>query len=362
MFKNLDHLRAISALLVFFSHIFQIFWLSIIGTGTWQHTTVHFLSESAVFVFFVLSGYVIAKSLSKNIKRNNGHLIISEYFVNRFSRIYPPFLFSVFIAITVYCLVLLFKLPGSNQPLGVPQDIYHAREYITIGTHELLSALILNNGLLEINGPLWSLYIEVRMYVLAGLFAMLFVIGRTISLFKKIMWLSLLFIFAMWLFPTLASLFYPFWWLTGVLYFYYTELRPSQTKLILSLITVLIALVLLNKVQMYSTVIQYSVICILFYFAISLRARESKILSHVSSFSYTLYVVHFPLGLLCYAIFSYYFYVSVPSLLDRGVASLISIFFILVLVKTFGIYVENIIFFQRHLSIAFKKIWARYST
>lgn len=361
MFKNLDHLRAVSALLVFFSHIFQIFWLSIIGIGTWQHTAVHVLSESAVFVFFVLSGYVITKSLNKNIKRNNGHLIISEYFVNRFSRIYPPFLFSVFIAITVFYLVLLFELPGSNQRLGVAQDIYRTREYITIGARELFSALILNNGLLEINGPLWSLYIEVRMYLLAGLAAIMLVIGRTMSPLKKFVWLSLLFILARWLFPTIESLYYPFWWLTGVLYFYYMELRPSKTKLILSLITVLIVLVLLNKVQMYSTAIEYLVICTLFYFAISLRARESKILSHISSFSYTLYVVHFPLALLCYAIFADYFSVSVPSLLDRGAASLISILFILVLAKTFGVYVENVLYFQRHVLVVFKKFRARYS-
>lgn len=353
---NLDHLRAISALLVFFSHVFQIFWLPIFGMDTWPHNVVHIISESAVLVFFVLSGYVISTSLSKNINRNGGRLKISEYCVNRISRIYPPFLFSIVIASLVFTIVKLFGLPGSAWSLTTSQDIYHAREYITLNISELLTALVLYKGLLEINGPLWSLYIEVKMYLFAGLATVIFFTGIN-SVLYKFLFLCILLIFIKMTFPLLEHLYYPIWWFIGVL-FYITENYFSKVGSLVCFLVTLLLLAFINNERIYSTIFQLIIICSLFATALVYRLPENRTLINISSFSYTLYVSHFPLLLLAYSMFSFCIQLIGQSLVVRAIFSLLATYLILILARRFAVYVEDVAFFQRNVSLIIRKVLA----
>lgn len=350
---NLDYLRAIAALVVFFSHALQIFWLPVVGLGSFLHHFCHTLSESAVLVFFVLSGYVITFSMNKNIYRNNGSLISSEYFLHRFARVYPPLLLSIFVSIAVFLMLQLFNLPGYEAPLGLPRDIYHAREYLRISVFEVATALAMYGGLLEINGPLWSLYIEIRMYLLAGLFAMVFFSGN--NLFKKFVLFLTLCIFIKLVFSSVASLYYPCWWLLGTLiYVVKREAFKFQSALFFGLLFAV--LVLTNKASITSTTLNFIVICTIFICAFRYPLSENRLLINTASLSYTLYVLHFPLLLLGYSLFSYFYQMAEPSLLVRIMSSVSMTGLTYIIVFRLAPYVENVHWYQRVILSNIRKI------
>jgi len=164
-FEYLGAIRGVAAFVVFLAHIVQVFWLRVWGLGSWQHSISSDASYYSVIVFFILSGFLITHSIEVNAARN-GILNLTEFFVARFSRLYPPFLFSIAISLLVYACLELFKLPGRTSPMILPGDVYTAREIVQLPLRELLSALLMRDGLAEINGPLWSLYMEAKLYVL----------------------------------------------------------------------------------------------------------------------------------------------------------------------------------------------------
>jgi peptidoglycan/LPS O-acetylase OafA/YrhL len=138
-----------------------------VGLDTPLHRVSSVASEYAVVVFFILSGYLITHSLEANIRRN-GYLDLREYLAARLARLYPPFLLAIAISISIYMAMNAFNLPGRGSPLSLPGDLYAARDIVHLGRSEVLNALLMLRGLLDINGPLWSLYIEAKLYVLAA--------------------------------------------------------------------------------------------------------------------------------------------------------------------------------------------------
>jgi peptidoglycan/LPS O-acetylase OafA/YrhL len=109
-FDNLAGIRGLAAAVVLVSHVVQLHFLRFIGLGTPLHHVSSFLSEYAVVVFFILSGYLIAHTLEANIERN-GSLRLDMFFAARFARLYPPLLFAVTSSLWIFmsCLVVLAR-------------------------------------------------------------------------------------------------------------------------------------------------------------------------------------------------------------------------------------------------------------
>jgi len=147
---------------------------------------------------------------------------------------------------------------------------------------------------------------------------------------------------------------YPFWWLIGTL-FYLTEKDFSKIKRLFSISTALIILVLINREHIYPTFFQSITICSLFACALVYRLPENRVLINISSFSYTLYVLHFPLLLLAYSTFSFSINFTGPSLIARAGFSLLATYFILSIVQKLAVYAENVNFFQRRMSRIIRK-------
>ena len=164
-FEHLAGARGIAAAVVCLSHVIQIQFLRFTGLGTSLHKTSSIASEYAVLVFFVLSGYLITHALETNIQKN-GYLRLNRFIAARVARIYPPFLFAVLISVVIFMILDGFNLPGRESPFGAPSDLYAARDRINLSASEVKDALLMKQGMLEINGPLWSLYIEVKLYIL----------------------------------------------------------------------------------------------------------------------------------------------------------------------------------------------------
>lgn len=112
---TLESFRAISAFTVMLAHCYIIF-ISKRYPDIYPLAASH--AQSSVMVFFVLSGFLIGLSVKNNLSRNEGAFNIKEYADARFFRIYPPLIFSLFLATFLSLLsIYLFSMPD-GKPLS----------------------------------------------------------------------------------------------------------------------------------------------------------------------------------------------------------------------------------------------------
>lgn len=102
---GLDHLRALAITLVFFYH-YRIF-----AHPAWVDSSASF-SWTGVDLFFVLSGYLIAGQLFKQLADKNT-IAVKEFFIKRFFRIIPPYL----VIVALYFCIPVFREKESLPPL-----------------------------------------------------------------------------------------------------------------------------------------------------------------------------------------------------------------------------------------------------
>src|SRR5215475_7443452 len=119
---RLESLRGVAAVSVVGYHVTAIYW-DIIATGL-----------IAVVMFFVLSGFVLARSLQQNPSP-------AAFFRSRFFRLFPP------AAATVLLLTALYWLFGFWVGFRGEFDPFNV----------LLNALMIES---DINGVMWSMTVE----------------------------------------------------------------------------------------------------------------------------------------------------------------------------------------------------------
>lgn len=90
---GLDHLRALAILLVLLYH-YRAFkhpvWIETVGKFGW----------TGVDLFFVLSGFLISGQLFREMK-DQGSISLKTFYIKRFFRIIPSYLFTVFLYFTI---------------------------------------------------------------------------------------------------------------------------------------------------------------------------------------------------------------------------------------------------------------------
>jgi peptidoglycan/LPS O-acetylase OafA/YrhL len=164
---NLDLLRSVAVLFVLFDHMIKF-----LGFESNSILDINWLGRLGVAFFFVHTSLVLMLSLERTGLK--GWRMPVNFYVRRFFRLFP-----------LSCLVVLFIwMTGIPQARIHPHVIYGAR--ITTGV--LLSNLTLTqnfHGGVDILGQLWSLPIELDMYLLLPL---LFVIARRWP--RRFVWLS----------------------------------------------------------------------------------------------------------------------------------------------------------------------------
>lgn len=144
---ELEALRGGAALYVFFHH--TLFSFGLIQKNSFLGIMFSF-GQEAVMVFFLLSGYVIAMSMSKR------HYGFTEYFKHRFLRIYPIVLIALLVAFIGVVLAgdkLYIRAYDFFINLFMLQDI------------SFLKPGVFANPLFG-NSPLWSLSYEWWFYML----------------------------------------------------------------------------------------------------------------------------------------------------------------------------------------------------
>lgn len=155
-FPVLDTLRAVGALAVFTTH--AAFWSgTYTGHGVWG--TLLARLDVGVAVFFVLSGFLLARPHLARAAAGRSSPSLGNYYWKRFLRIYPLYVVTVLVAL---------GLIRSNSALGL---------------RDWLVTLLLGNTFVDDTLPaglthMWSLAVEVSFYLVLPLL-MLLVVGRT---------------------------------------------------------------------------------------------------------------------------------------------------------------------------------------
>jgi len=183
---KLDALRGLAAQPVVLSHA------AILVDPKSSHVILGWASLLAVIFFFILSGYVIVGGLHQSLSRT-GSIDLKDFFVKRLARIYPPYLF------TIIAVVIFSTLPHrATSPIHMglypwtPGALIRALTFAFHGTDPIVIA------------PVWSLRLEVCLYVISGLlFAALaanglirMILAIGVAVFSTIFFFSLAFAFA----------------------------------------------------------------------------------------------------------------------------------------------------------------------
>jgi peptidoglycan/LPS O-acetylase OafA/YrhL len=139
---NLDLLRAVAVLLVYYGHLHAVLYSRSYAS----------LGRFGVILFFVHTSFVLMASLQRLDLPHKSHRSLAfAFWIRRFFRIYP-------LAILFVVLVPLFHIPSDPAKL-----------YVWIGLKDFISNLALVQNLTystDILSPLWSLPLEVQMYLL----------------------------------------------------------------------------------------------------------------------------------------------------------------------------------------------------
>lgn len=227
-FALLDILRFLSALGVMFHHTFLFHY-----------------GKLGVYLFFIISGFVIYFSLQKGLK---------EYIFGRFLRLYP--IFWVCATIT-FVTTLIYN-----------SNVIALKDY-------LIGLLMFNNGRMDtmIDGSYWTLTFELLFYAYIGTFVWLF--GKKKLEWFYIIWLLISF-FAFYfkidqhiVMKLLSIRFAPYFVFGGMLALMYENFSVSGLKIKLLQITTLISAALLP-----------------IYISISLRAQKGSITNFTGSFTF----------------------------------------------------------------------------
>jgi peptidoglycan/LPS O-acetylase OafA/YrhL len=146
---NLDLLRAIALIAVVSVHVLG--FLSVIPPGS----PLLRMGRFAVLLFFVHTSLVLTQSLARRYRGERWSDLLGHFLVRRCFRIYP---LSILLVLTVFT----FKIPAAD--IGV-----WSIHYVDLGVRGLLANLLLVQNLTytpSIAGQLWSLPLEMQMYVL----------------------------------------------------------------------------------------------------------------------------------------------------------------------------------------------------
>jgi peptidoglycan/LPS O-acetylase OafA/YrhL len=314
----------------------------------------------AVMVFFVLSGFLIGKSVCNNISKNS-IFSLKQYAKDRAVRIYPPLIVSL-VLVVLLSLVAPYVFPSGTNSLLAIHGVEFVRTEFVSHPSDMWGALAFLNGFLtetpSANSPLWSLSIEVWYYVIiASVF--LWPSRKVIS--SLILGLAIFVTYKNTLFFTLAPV-----WFSGFGLAMIHQRREQMNNLVFGTLFViasfaLVAVVVLalfdnptgNAVD-YATLNPFRVLSGLWFacfLALIMGGCTSfpQFFYQHACYSYTLYVIHFPILLFVLGGAQELIY---NSLLNAALFSILAIVFCLAASWFLSGWIENKRFISNLLSSA----------
>jgi len=149
--NSLDGLRGFAVLIVFLSHT------SSNGFGLFPFIDFSGAGKSGVFLFFVLSSFLLTLPFLKKGDAAINKEFLLNYSFRRFFRVYP--LYILYLLLAFVTSVTLWKIFKLAQPVGIP---------FTLSFKEFLEHLALIQG----KGVTWSILVEFRYYFILPVLAL----------------------------------------------------------------------------------------------------------------------------------------------------------------------------------------------
>lgn len=302
----LDLVRGLAALAVFIGHLRIICFRDVpVGTLNTLGKGVFFMTgfmHISVILFFVLSGFLIIKSIHESVLRNSWNT--SSYAQNRLFRLW---------VVLIPCLILglIFDKAGLAY---FGDSLFYSNQWKYFLGQDLankLSAPIFFGNLfflqktlfptLGSNGALWSLANEFWYYVTFPLlyFAILnrYALKYRILLFAAAV-LVLVFV------GFQITITFPIWLTGGLSYIIARKVKPEYLKnklLLVSVVLIFLVAVLMTRIKLYPELFNNYTVGVLFALTIpflinvEMKSRLIKAIStYLSNISYTLYLAHLP--------------------------------------------------------------------
>jgi peptidoglycan/LPS O-acetylase OafA/YrhL len=165
-FENLDGLRFLCFLSVFFFHSFHTEYKHILENKTYQFVKQNIFGNGNIGVnfFFVLSGFLITYLLIEE-KKLNGQVNLRKFWLRRMLRIWPLFYFCVFFGFVIF--------PWLKQAFGqLPNETADPVYYLTF----LNNFDFIKKGQPDASvlGVLWSIAVEEQFYLVWPIILFLF--------------------------------------------------------------------------------------------------------------------------------------------------------------------------------------------
>ncbi len=352
----LDMIRYLSCFIVFLGHYFQIFINRLLNENFFNiHKSLSLLfhlPNFGVMVFFVLSGFLITYSTIFDIKKY-GYFSLKKYAEKRCFRILPPLWFALIFSIVIFAIIKCFHLFGSVTYV-LPGDFYSIRSKAILPIQEILHNFFLIPGKTgEFNATLWSLTYEFFYYILFAV-ALIFIsnkqwgLGSIILLMIGAITLTLIHInedylnaftrewklFVVWLFGAFLA------WI------YMIDALKKLYKVIYILLFMSVLAIFINEINFFLNYPTYE--CYLFGILASLLicyvlttehnpGKTFTLISKGSQYTYTLYLIHFPLYLFILSLLGH-------RLLNFTVFDYILLFlFALILTNCISYYIASVI-------------------
>ncbi|WP_370897610.1 acyltransferase family protein [Chryseobacterium gossypii] len=155
--NNFDFIRVLLAFIVFLGH------LGTLSVSKELAFLEHSPVEIAVFGFFIVSGFLIARSYDRTST-------LSRYAKKRFNRIVPGYLLVVFLCAILLSLVSKYSFADYFSNTQVYKYLFWNSIFLNFKAPNLPG--VFGNG--AVNGALWTLKIEVCFYIAVPLMFLLF--------------------------------------------------------------------------------------------------------------------------------------------------------------------------------------------
>lgn len=301
-YKEIDGLRGLAALSVYFSHLIGAFIISSPLFYKITNSPVHILwhGEAAVTLFFLLSGFVLAIAFLNNDNKIN----LISFYIKRFLRIYPAFIVAI-----LFCLFLKLVVFHPLVMLGYSSWIneFWKWDFKYLPLSQLINTLILCG--VPFNTKLFDPVIgTLRNEILVSIiFPLLFLIANKSKQILNIFFLIIFFLLG----KNTLALFY-----TGILiainlayiqnFFYFIK---KTYILIILFITASVFYTATYSIKPYlllneNLLFFISVLGCVLLLIIGLNKNifsyflNFKIIQFLGKISYSLYLIHFPILLI----------------------------------------------------------------
>lgn len=372
---HLDFIRGFASILVLFNHFRNIFFVPYSDVN--NQSTLNLLAYSftglghqAVMIFFVLSGFFIANSVIKQVVKNSWSW--KDYLISRLTRLYivliPALILGFIIdSVGIYFFDYSFFPHDMNERISLEVlvgNLFYLQGFATtsFGT----------------NDPLWSLSYEFWYYLLFP--SILLILISNIKKFYKIAYLT--FVIGCFFFVGKTVSLYFTIWLMGfaVLLLPTVNIKSVLVKYVLKLIAGILFIISLaiSRLGLISiaflgdlfvsvtfSILVYSIIHLKTNTIILPKVREVyfKVSESIANFSFTLYLIHFPILIFLFALMNKFGFNKMQPTLINILYGIIICVFVMLVAYVISLFTErktnqlrNFVFKNTNRNFFFKKL------